>query len=241
MTLRSEWEEGVVGPPSTAAERAYTELRHRILDGRLPGGHRLKEIELAKEFGVSRTPIRDALSRLSAEGLLEFRPNQGATVSVWSEAQIEQMFRIRALLEPFATEIAATQITREEVDTLRELCQVMEQAARRRNREDLEQLSAANSRFHRIIIDAAHSEHLTKLISLAIDAPLSLQMFGRYTKEEIDRSMRYHRDLVDALSHGDPAWASSVMRSHILSGIAATRTSRGSAKASPSPPQRPSD
>jgi DNA-binding GntR family transcriptional regulator len=143
------------GPPQTASERAYIELRQRILDGRLPAGRRLKETELASEIGVSRTPVRDALRRLSAEGLLDFRPNAGATVAVWSETQIEHVFRIRAMLEPYASEIAASQIRDDEVEALRRLCAVMEEAARRETQADLDTLAAANARFHRIVIDAA--------------------------------------------------------------------------------------
>lgn len=133
----------------TATERAYQEVRQRILDGRLPAGRRLKELDLARELGISRTPVRDALTRLNVEGLLDFRPNLGATVSVWSEAQIEQMFRIRAMLEPFAAEIAAGEIADEEIAELRSLCGVMEEAARRETSADLIKLAAANARFHK--------------------------------------------------------------------------------------------
>src|SRR5579863_555570 len=143
------------GPAQTASERAYIELRQRILDGRLPAGRRLKETELAIGIGVSRTPVRDALRRLSAEGLLDFRPNAGATVAVWSETQIEHVFRIRAMLEPYASEIAATHIEAGEIAELLELCARMEKAARRETQSDLDALAAANGRFHRLIIDAA--------------------------------------------------------------------------------------
>jgi DNA-binding GntR family transcriptional regulator len=210
----------------TASERAYAELRQRILDGRLPAGIRLKETELASELGISRTPVRDALSRLTTEGLLDFRANAGATVAVWSETQIEHVFRIRAMLEPYASEIAASQILDEEISELRELCTIMEQAARRETQRDLDELAAANGRFHRLIFDAARSDHLTRLISIASDAPLSLRIFGRYSPEEVQRSMRHHREVVDALAHRDPSWAASAMRTHILSGIGAARSTR---------------
>ena len=204
------------GSTQTASERAHAELRQRILDGRLPAGSRLKETELASELGISRTPVRDALSRLTVEGLLDFRPNIGATVAVWSATQIENVFRIRAMLEPYASEIAASQILDQEVAELRALCTVMEQAAGREPR-DLDKLAAANGRFHRLIIDAARSDHLTKLITIASDAPLSLRVFSRYTPEEVQRSMRHHREIADALAHRDPAWAASAMRnSHPL-------------------------
>ena len=223
-------------PAQTAAERAYQEVRQRILDGRLPAGRRLKELDLARELGISRTPVRDALSRLNVEGLLDFRPNLGATVAVWSEVQIEQMFRIRAMLEPFAAEIAASEIGEAEIGELRALCGIMEEAARRESSADLMRLAAANARFHRMIIDATRSEHLAKLIAMAMDAPLTLRIFSRYTHEEIQRSMRHHREVVDALSCRDPAWAASAMRTHILSGLGpARKASRTNGRTAPRP------
>jgi DNA-binding GntR family transcriptional regulator len=222
VTARTEFRDASEAAP-TAAERAYQEVRQRILDGRLPAGRRLKELDLARELGISRTPVRDALSRLNVEGLLDFRPNLGATVAVWSEVQIEQMFRIRAMLEPFAAEIAALQIADAEIAELKTLCGIMEEAARRETSADLMKLASANARFHRMIIDATRSEHFAKLITMAMDAPLTLRIFSRYTIEEIQRSMRHHREVVDALSHHDPAWAASAMRTHILSGLGPAR------------------
>jgi len=207
------------GGAHTAAERAYAELRQRILDGRLPPGHRVKEAELAAELRLSRTPVRDALSRLTVEGLLDFRPNVGATVAVWSESQIALMFRIRAMLEPFAAEIAAPQVTEAEIEEMRGFCEVMEAAARRESSTDLARLAEYNGRLHRMIIDATRSDQLVKLVTLALDAPLSRRIFSRYTDAEIARSMRHHREIVDALSHHDAAWAASAMRTHILASI----------------------
>ena len=214
------------GAAHTAAERAHEELRRRILDGRLPPGHRLKEAELAAELGLSRTPVRDALSRLTVEGLLDFRPNVGATVAVWSERQIELMFRIRAMLEPFAAEVAAPEVTDAEIAQMRQLCAIMEDAARRETPADLSRLSQANNRLHRLIIDATRSDQLIKLTTLALDAPLSQRIFSRYTAQEVARSMRHHREIVDALEHRDPAWAASAMRTHILASIGVARGSR---------------
>ena len=207
------------GAAPPAAERAHAELRQRILDGRLPPGHRVKEAELAAELGLSRTPVRDALSRLTVEGLLDFRPNVGATVAVWSESQIALMFRIRAMLEPFAAEIAAPQVTDAEIGEMREFCEAMEAAARRERPTDLARLAEFNGRLHRMIIDATRSDQLVKLVTLALDAPLSQRIFSRYTNAEIARSMRHHREIVDALSHHDAAWAASAMRTHILASI----------------------
>ena len=219
----------------SAAERAHGELRQRILDGRLAPGLRLKEAELAAELGLSRTPVRDALSRLTVEGLLDFRANVGATVAVWSEPRIELMFRIRAMLEPFAAEIAAPEITDAEVHELRQLCTVMEDAARRETPNNLARLAEANGRLHRLIIDATRSDPFIKLATLALDAPLSLRIFGRYTSAEIERSMRHHSEIVDALSHRDPAWAASAMRTHILASVGVARGSKIATKVDGAP------
>ena len=162
---------------------------------------------------------RDALSRLTVEGLLDFRPNVGATVAVWSESQIALMFRLRSMLEPFAAEIAAPQVTDAEIGEMREFCEAMEAAARRERPTDLARLAEFNGRLHRMIIDATRSDQLVKLVTLALDAPLSRRIFSRYTDAEIARSMRHHREIVDALSHHDAAWAASAMRTHILASI----------------------
>jgi DNA-binding GntR family transcriptional regulator len=175
---------------------------------------------------LSRTPVRDAFSRLTVEGLLDFRANAGATVAVWAERQIELMFRIRSLLEPLAAEVAAPQITDAEIEEMRRLCAVMEEAAGRETPADLNRLAEANGRLHRIIIEATRSDQLIKLATLALDTPLSLRIFSRYTSAEIARSMRHHREIVDALSHRDPAWAASAMRTHILASIGVARGSK---------------
>ena len=109
---------------------------------------------------------------------------------------------------------------------MRRLCAVMEEAARRETPADLNRLAEANGRLHRMIIDATRSDQLVKLATLALDTPLSLRIFSRYTTAEIARSMRHHREIVDALSHRDPAWAASAMRTHILASIGVARGSK---------------
>ena len=87
-----------------------------------------------------------------------------------------------------------------------------------RDAKDLGRARRGQRPLSRLIIDAARSDHLTRLITIASDAPLSLSVFSRYTAEELERSMRHHREVVDALAHRDPAWAGSAMRTHILLG-----------------------
>ena len=99
-----------------AVDKAYEVIRNAVLQGEFGVGFRLKENELAESIGVSRTPIREALRRLNSEGLIDFKSNHRATVARWSEENVEDMFRLRALLEGFATGLAAERISDGQID-----------------------------------------------------------------------------------------------------------------------------
>ena len=83
---------------SSAAEKAYEAIRDGIVGGELPVGGRLREEELAGTIGVSRTPVREALRRLDAEGLVEFSPHRGAQVASWSDQDLDEIFGLRGVL-----------------------------------------------------------------------------------------------------------------------------------------------
>src|SRR5262249_20109196 len=85
-----------------AAHEAADVIRESILAGRIPAGARIGEVDLARQLSVSRTPIREALSRLAAEGLVELSPNRGARVTSWSTAELREIFELRLRLEPYA-------------------------------------------------------------------------------------------------------------------------------------------
>ena len=107
--------------PVTSAERALGELRELILGGALTPGTRLGEVELAERLGVSRTPVREALSRLAAEGLVEISPNRGARVATWTVAELEGVFDLRISLEPQLTAFAVPNAAAADVEELDEL------------------------------------------------------------------------------------------------------------------------
>src|ERR1700682_3154662 len=105
------------------ASVAATELiREAILEGRLEPGARLKEEELARELGISRTPVREALLMLQAEGLIETVPNRGAVVRTHDADDLIDLYQLRALLEGYAARQAAARVSDEELDLLRESC-----------------------------------------------------------------------------------------------------------------------
>ncbi|GAA4126613.1 GntR family transcriptional regulator [Actinomadura keratinilytica] len=201
-----------------AADTAYEAVRQMILSGEAAAGSRLGEAELAESLGLSRTPVREALQRLGSDGLVEVLPHRGARVVRWSRADLEEIFELRALLEPYAAARAARRRPGEAVlADLHRLCAQMERAAAD---GDLAEVARLNSRFHAALIEASGNRRLPAMLTSVMHAPLILGTFRRYGADALARSMNHHRELVAAVAAGDPAWAESVMRSHIRAAAA---------------------
>jgi len=197
-------------------ERAYEAIRNGIFSGEHPAGGRLREEELAERIGVSRTPVREALRRLDAEGLVEFMPNRGAHVASWSDEDLREIFALRALLEGFGARLAAARIDHETLARLGELCDAMDRALAEGGPDHFERVAELNNRFHQGILAASGSKRLPVLVSSLMEAPLVYRTFRRYSAGQLARSMSHHRELLAALETGDGEWAGSVMRSHVL-------------------------
>lgn len=198
-----------------ATDGARASLRAAILSGDLEPGARLGEVELAERLGVSRTPVREALRDLAADGLVEVLPNRGARVAQWSTADLDEIYELRALLESHGAARAATRIAPAETDVLEKLCNDMDACVRRGRKRDLDRITALNAEFHRRIVDAAGSPRLAGLMSTVVQVPLVVRTFHRYSAEAMARSLGHHRELVAALRAEDAEWARSVMSSHV--------------------------
>ena len=109
-----------------ASTNATVMLRDLILGGSIPAGAKLGEADLASRLDVSRTPIREALSRLAAEGLVELVPNRGARVAHWTDEELEQIFELRLRLEPYAVGLAVPRLTDSDLDDLDTLAKRIE-------------------------------------------------------------------------------------------------------------------
>jgi DNA-binding GntR family transcriptional regulator len=198
-----------------AAELTYRAVRDQILSGERVGGQWLRETDLAAELGVSRTPVREALRRLVAEGLVRHEPNRGVQVQSWSVADLDEIFSLRAVLEPWGSGLAATGGTAD-LPLLEELARGMDEAASGPE-PDLAAVTELNNRFHRAILEASGNSRLVSLMASVVQVPLVLRTFSLYTPESLRRSLAHHHELVDALRARDPDWAESVMRSHVRS------------------------
>jgi DNA-binding GntR family transcriptional regulator len=201
---------------AAATEQTVIRLRQFILEGDLEPGARLQEVELAEQLGVSRTPVREALRALSAQGLVEILPNRGARVARWSIKDLEEIYELRIMLESHAAQRAAIRISPAQADHLAELCEQMEACVRRGRKHDLLELSELNSRFHNCIMDAADSPRMATMLESVVQVPLVLRTFARYSPEALARSMGHHRELTAAMRARAPEWAAVVMRAHII-------------------------
>lgn len=209
---------------SGATDKAYAELRGRLLKGVWSGGTPLREAELGTELGMSRTPVREALRRLAAEGLVDYHPNRGMTTPVHVLSDWEEIFDLRALLEPHAVWLAAKRIQPEEIQTLEELCSRMEEHATA-GRSNWEEVSTLNAVFHERLLQASGSRRLALLVGSLGHALTIYRSYLQFSEMEMQRSMAHHREIVSALRAGDQRWAASAMRAHILAGKAKVRDS----------------
>jgi DNA-binding GntR family transcriptional regulator len=200
-----------------AAELAYNTIRAAIAEGVHAPGARITEQEVAASAGVSRTPVREAMNRLSAEGLLRFVPNQGTYVNDWSEQDAEDIFELRALLEGYASRLAAKKASGAEIKKLLNLAEKQYREAVERRPGYLERVADLNTRFHKKLQDVADSERLKATLADLTNAPLVLQTFRDYENEDLVRSAHHHLEIVEAIRAGDGEWASSVMHAHVMS------------------------
>ncbi len=201
-------------PLTKSASAAAAELiRKAIVDGRLEPGSRLKEEELARELGISRTPVREALLVLHSEGLIDSAPNRGASVRAYEAADLDDLYQLRALLEGFAARLAAARISAEDVERLRESC---ERFVTLRAADDVTELVEENVGFHDVILGAAGSDRLAQMVRGVIQLPLVYRSYVWYSPEQKLISEHYHRQLTSALAAGDAERAEIVMKEHVL-------------------------
>ena len=199
-----------------AVDSAYRVIREGILTGEFPQGSHITARQLAEATGLSRTPVREAMRRLDAEGMITLIPNRGAFVARWSDEEIKQIYELRVLLESFAAQVAAERITAAERADLQALAEEMGRLVEEQP-IDFDAIASVNDRFHKGLLEACGNRRLRDLLGTITKVPLQLSTFRRYSIDELRRSAAQHSELVSALAVGDSDWARSVMTAHIRS------------------------
>jgi DNA-binding GntR family transcriptional regulator len=203
---------------SSKSDVAYAELRRSILLGALPAGSRLPQYDLAASLNMSITPIREAIRRLSSEGLVDLDSHRDARVAQISAAEARQLFEVRLLLDPSAIELAAGRRTDDDIAAIRAAAGRLLPVTRDRGEEAL----VAHQAFHRAVYLASHNDVLTRLLDDLWDKSgryrrlgLELPSDDEYRKRDLDE----HHQMVDLVVAGDGSAAASLMREHVTRSI----------------------
>jgi DNA-binding GntR family transcriptional regulator len=190
-------------PRQTKQERIHVALRERIVEGRYGPGFRLVIDTIAQEFGVSALPVREAIRRLEAEGLVVFRPNAGAQVAPTRPEQFDEDMSVFAVLDGYATALAAPALTAADLDQLEAMTSDMEAAI---EAMDVQTFGRVNQQFHLAIRERCPNPALIQMVRELSDR---LEMIRQTVFVQIPyrgaASVREHRELIALMRAGAPA------------------------------------
>jgi DNA-binding GntR family transcriptional regulator len=195
--------------PVPLRQSVYDALIDLIVGGDLPPGQHMVETDLARQLGVSRQPIREALHRMEAEGWVDLRPSQGAFVHVPTDQEVDELLDVRALLEAETARLAAGAASPAQLARLREICDEGQAAA---EEDDFARAVAANDAFHAEIAAIAGNSVLAELADIV---GRRVQWYYRMVAPERgEGSWSEHRELIDAIETADADRVQRLARTH---------------------------
>ena len=197
---------------SSRVEDAYDRIKAEVLSNRMPPGFQATEVEIAERLGMSRTPVHEALIRLSTEGLIEVRPRHGAVVQPIEPDDMREIYEILTALEPeAAASLAARCPGPEELAPLEEATAAMERAL---EAGDLDGWAKADERFHRLLLDLYGNRRLAQFVGLLLDQAHRVRMVTLRMRDAPGASTREHRAILRALADCDPQATREAFRAH---------------------------
>ena len=200
------------GPRISQTERAYTEIRRRILENELSAGTQVLEQELAEMLEMSRTPVREAMVRLADEGMVEVRPRHGMRVLPISADDMREIYDVLTALESMAAErVAARGVSPEELRALKQAVADMDAALAV---DDLRTWAAADERFHLLLVEYCDNERLRALVSGYWDQSHRVRLVTLGLRPKPVDSNKDHAAVVDAIARGDAVAARRLHRQH---------------------------
>lgn len=194
-------------------DTVVTHLRNLIVEGALAPGMKLNERELCETLGISRTPLREAMKVLAAEGLIEIAPNRGAFVSRMSDTEIWESFEVMSGLEAMSGELAAVRITPVEIAEIKALHYAMI-ACRAQN--DLPGYYSRNQTIHNKLNEAARNSVLRQTYQSINRRLLALRFKSNFQAGKWDSAIQDHEEMIKALEARDGARLAAILRKHLL-------------------------
>jgi DNA-binding GntR family transcriptional regulator len=195
-------------------------LRTLITRGDLAPGEKVPEKDLCKQFGVSRTPLREALKVLASEGIVTLRPNRGAMVSALTAEELEEVFPVMGALEALSGEIACKRITDREVQTIRKLHEAMVQHWKN---GELQPYFRLNQRIHEAILDATRNDTLKSIYRGLSGRILSARYIANMSPARWAKAVEEHEAILKALDARDGARLSKILKAHLANKLATVK------------------
>jgi len=208
-------------PKGTGTQRVYERVRDMILRLELAPGSNLDEASLEREFGVSRTPVREALIRLASEGLITLLPNRGARVTAIDVSDLSQLFESLELAQRATLRWSAT---RRSVDAVAELKALAETFSSAAQAGDADRMGDANQAFHLKVSEACGNKYIAQLYGslLAVSLRVARMVFAHGQQDPDDRAryygevIRHHDAMIDAIAAGDADAAERIGHEHLV-------------------------
>lgn len=194
-------------------------IRAKIMSGEIPIGAPLRQAELATEFGISRTPVREALRQLQTGGLIEVVPNRGAIVRVPVPWEVREAYEVRAELEALAARRSVKRMSAELIDELERVNSDMYAQSKRAADDSKPAKGSANDQFHTLIYQAAANSRLERLLTDLNDAfPRNVSaLVLKDNPRHRDENFEEHQQIIQAFRAGDEERAATLVRDHVLS------------------------
>jgi DNA-binding GntR family transcriptional regulator len=220
LGIQIEWKEY---PNSSLGDALYNSMRRAIVSGKISPGTPIKEMDISRETGISRTPVREAVRKLESECLLLRMPGRKLVVTSPNPAEMEEIFLVRSVLEGLAGRIAASKIDSAHIESLKKIEKKMRQGAKEK---ELSLAIKSNLEFHKLVVDICSINILSETLKRFWDTVRIMSMTNLDDSTWINTSMKEHKEIIDALEKKNGAAVERLMRNHVIhAGKIFTRTS----------------
>lgn len=196
--------------------RVFQSIKDNILNGVYKEGEELRENTIAKELGVSRTPVRESLRQLELEGLVRITPNKGACVTGITGKDVKDIYAVRSMLEGLCAKWATEHITDAQVEELEEIILLSEFHVNRGKKEQTQQVTELDGKFHEVLYEASNSRILKHVLS---DFHKYVRMARKASvakQERAEKSIEEHKFILQAIKDKDADLAESLANAHIM-------------------------
>lgn len=194
------------------SDRILTIIEKAILSGSIRPGERLIETELAKNLGISKSPVREALKRLEGDGIVKLEPRRGYFVRDIGRKSIEEFFDTMFIIEPTSAVISLKKKSETVCSEIDELLRNMERCLRKK---DYESYRALNDQFHGLFHDLTDNEWLIKISQMLRKQAYILRSLSLYTKDRFSSSIKEHQAIADAYKKGDEKLLEKAVKNHL--------------------------